>query len=58
MMRQVEVIVAAKREQPSPVALDPDSVHTVGLDQRAAQARAFKRGKLFRRELVKRLHDA
>ena len=37
MMGQVEVVVAAEREQPAPVAQGPDSGHASRIDERPAQ---------------------
>ena len=52
MVGQVEVVVAAERQQAAPVAERPDAVQAVGLDQHAAQAVALELGEFLRREVV------
>jgi hypothetical protein len=42
MMGQPQIVVAAEREQPPAVAVDPDAVEPVGLGQHAMQARALE----------------
>ena len=52
VMGQVEVIIAAERQEPPPVALRPDSVQTNGLRERAAQVLAFQLAEFSGREFV------
>ena len=52
MMGQVEVVVAAERDQPAAVAQGVDSGHTGGIGQRPAQTRALELGELGRRKPI------
>ena len=53
MVAEVEVVVAAERQQPPPVAHDPKAVETRGLGELAAQARALERIQFLCRKVVK-----
>ena len=50
MLGQAQIVVAAEREQPPAVALDPDAVEPVGLRQPAMEARAIEIGEFPCRE--------
>ncbi len=52
MMRQVEIVVAAERQQPAAVAQHPDSGHAGGIDEDAPQRPAVELAELERREFV------
>ena len=55
--REIEIVVAGERQQPPPVALDPDAVLAHGLGQRAAQMAAREVVELLLREGVERVHQ-
>ena len=52
MVGEVEIVVAAERQQAAPVANRPDAVKTVRLDQHAAQAVALELGELLGGEVI------
>ena len=52
MVGQVEVVVAAKRQQRTPIAQHPKSVEAGGFDRDAVQARALELAEFLRREFL------
>ncbi len=52
MVGQVEIVVAAERQQPAAVTQHPDSGHPGGVDERAAQRLAVEFAELGGREFI------